>query len=181
MSTATTQATRVHQLVIKASPEQIWEAITNPEFTTKCFHGFYVDSTFEPGAPFNGYSTDRSQHWVDGEILDADPPRRLQHTWRSLYDPEAAAEPHSRVTWEVEPRRDGSCLLTVVHDRLEDSPKTAESVSGSGWMTVLSGLKTLLETGQPPPAEANDPTAVATAEHSLFGDRTLVFGRRAMV
>ena len=53
------------------------------------------------------------------------------------------------MTWEIEPRDDGVCLLTVVHDQLEGSPKTAASVSGEGWMRVLSGLKTLLETGQP--------------------------------
>ncbi|HYB27358.1 MAG TPA: SRPBCC family protein [Solirubrobacteraceae bacterium] len=149
MTTTTAQATQVYQLFIKATPERIWEAITRPEFTTKYFHGSYVDSTFEPGAAYNGYSTDRSQQWVDGEVLEADPPRRLQHTWRSLYDPEAAAEPHSRVTWEIEPQQDGTCLVTVVHDKLEESPKTAESVSGTGWIAVLSGLKTLLETGQP--------------------------------
>lgn len=149
MTTTTAQATQVYQLFIKATPERIWEAITSPEFTTKYFHGSYVDSTFEPGSPYNGYSTDRSQHWVDGEVLEASPPQRLQHTWRSLYDPEAAAEPHSRVTWEIEPQPDGTCLLTVVHDQLERSPKTSESVSGTGWIAVLSGLKTLLETGRP--------------------------------
>jgi uncharacterized protein YndB with AHSA1/START domain len=149
MTTMTAQATQIYQLFIKATPEQIWEAITNPEFTTKYFHGSFVDSTFEPGAPYNGYSADRSQHWVDGEVLESEPPRRLQHTWRSLYDPEAAAEPHSRVTWEIEPQDDGTSLLTVVHDRLDGAPKTASSVAGAGWMMVLSGLKTLLETGRP--------------------------------
>jgi uncharacterized protein YndB with AHSA1/START domain len=149
MTTTTARATQVYQLLIKATPERIWEAITSPEFTTKYFHGSYVDSTFEPGAAYNGYSTDRSQQWVDGVVLEAEPPRRLVHTWRSLYDPETAAEPHSRVTWEIEPRQDGTCLLTLVHDQLEDSPKTAQSVSGIGWMAVLSGLKTLLETGRP--------------------------------
>jgi len=149
MTTTTSQATQLYQLFIKATPERIWEAITTPEFTTKYFHGSCVESTFEPGAPYNGYSTDRSQHWVDGEVLEADPPRRLQHTWRSLYDPEAAIEPHSRVTWEIEPQQDGTCLLTVVHDQLENSPKTAGSVSGAGWVQVLSGLKTLVETGAP--------------------------------
>ncbi len=149
MTTLTAQATQVYQVFIKASPDRIWEAITNPEFTTKYFHGSYVDSTFQRGAPYNGYSADRSQHWVDGEVLEAERPRRLVHTWRSLYDPEAAAEPHSRVTWEIEPQEDGTSLLTVVHDQLEESPKTAAGVSGPGWMYVLSGLKTLLETGEP--------------------------------
>ena len=71
------------------------------------------------------------------------------HEWRSLYDPDLAAEEPSRVTWEIEPQDNGTCLLTVVHDRLEGAPKTAASVAGPGWMHVLSGLKTLLETGEP--------------------------------
>ena len=66
-----------------------------------------------------------------------------------MYDPELAAEPESRVTWEIEPREEGLCLLTVIHDQLDASPKTAASVTGPGWMFVVSGLKTLLETGEP--------------------------------
>jgi uncharacterized protein YndB with AHSA1/START domain len=149
MTTMTETTTQVYQVFIRATPKQIWEAITNPEFTMKYFHGSYVDSTFEPGTPYGGYSSDRSQKWVDGEVLESEPPRRLQHTWRSLYDPEAAGEPFSRVTWEIEPQDDGTALLTVVHDQLEQAPKIAASVSGAGWMRVLSGLKTLLETGEP--------------------------------
>jgi hypothetical protein len=71
------------------------------------------------------------------------------HGWRSLYDPELAGEPESRVTWDIAPQEGGHCLLTVTHDRLDDSPRTAASVGGTGWSFVLSGLKTLLETGRP--------------------------------
>jgi uncharacterized protein YndB with AHSA1/START domain len=149
MTTMTEAAltTQVYQVFIKATPEAIWDAITKPEFSAKYFHGSLVESTWQPGAAYNGYSPDHSELWVDGEVVETDPPRRLQHTWRSLYNPEAAAEPHSRVTWEIEPQEGGFSLLTVTHDRLEDSPKTAASVSGVGWMFVLSGLKTVLETG----------------------------------
>ena len=70
------------------------------------------------------------------------------HSWRTMYDEEAAAEPESRVTWEIEAKDGGYALLTVTHDRLDASPKTAANVAG-GWMFVLSGLKTLLETGKP--------------------------------
>jgi len=86
--------------------------------------------------------------WGDDPVLEFDPPRRLVHGWRSLYSPELAAEKSSRVTWEIEPQDGGYCLLRVVHDQLEGAPMTAEAVSG-GWMMVLSGLKTLLETGKP--------------------------------
>ena len=149
MTTMTETTVQVYQVFIRATPEQIWEAITTPEFTAKYFHNALVDSTFEPGTPYHSYSPDRSQLWVDGEVLESDPPRKLQHTWRALYDPGTAEEPHSRVTWEIEPGDGGVSKLTVVHDELGESPKTAASVSGAGWMYVLSGMKTLLETGEP--------------------------------
>jgi uncharacterized protein YndB with AHSA1/START domain len=149
MTTMTQTSVQVYQVYIRATPEQIWDAITKPEFTVKYFHGSLIESTYEPGAAVNGWSTDHTQLWVDGVVEEAEPPRRLSHTWRALYDPETAAEEPSRVTWEIEPADGGVCKLTVVHDRLEGAPKTAASVSGAGWMHVLSGMKTLLETGEP--------------------------------
>ena len=138
-------ATQVYQVYIKATPEQVWDAITKPEFTQKYFYGQRLETT----------SDRRTWHNADGELVSEggvlawEPPRRLVHSWSSLYDPELAAEPESRVTWEIEPQDGGLSLLTVVHDQLEGAPKTAASVAGPGWTMVLSGLKTLLETGQP--------------------------------
>jgi uncharacterized protein YndB with AHSA1/START domain len=149
MTTMTEQVTQVYQVFIRATPEAIWEAITKPEFTTQYFHGSRVESTWEPGADYHGYSPDRSELWVDGEVVESDPPRKLQHTWRSLYNDDQAKEPPSRVTWTIDPGEGGVSKLTVTHDELERSPLTAASVSGEGWMHVLSGLKTLLETGKP--------------------------------
>jgi uncharacterized protein YndB with AHSA1/START domain len=149
MTTTTTEQTmQVYSVFIKATPEKIWDAITKPEFTSQYFYGSVIDSTYEPGSPYIGWSGDRSQQFVDGEVLEADPPRKLVTTWRATYDPETAAEPHSRVTWEIEPAGEHVTKLTVVHDELEAAPKTALSVAG-GWSFVLSGLKTLLETGEP--------------------------------
>ena len=148
MSAVATQTDQVHAVFIRATPEQVWEAITNPEFTTRYFYGSVVDSTFEVGAPYRGLTGDRSQQLVEGEILESDPPRLLRHTWRTLWDEAASSEPASRVSWEIEGQEDGTTKLTVVHDQLEASPLTAASVSG-GWAYVLSGLKTLLETGEP--------------------------------
>ena len=148
MTTMTEQATQVYSVFIRATPEQVWDAITKPEFTTRYFHGTRIESTFEPGAPYLSLAGDSDQTLVDGEILESDPPRMLKHTWRALYDPETASEPFSRVTWEIEPQEGGVTKLTVVHDQLEAAPKTAEGVAG-GWSYVLSGLKTLLETGEP--------------------------------
>lgn len=148
MSTMTQTTVQVYNVFIKASPDQIWEAITKPEFTGKYFYGSLVESTLEPGTPIIGWSPDREQKWTDGEVLESDPPRKLSYSWRSLWDEEQATEEASRVTWEIEPQEGGVSKLSVVHDRLENAPKTAESVAG-GWMYILSGLKTLLETGEP--------------------------------
>jgi uncharacterized protein YndB with AHSA1/START domain len=81
-------------------------------------------------------------------VLEFDPPRRLVHEWRSLYDPDLAIESPSRVTWDIEPVGGGVCKLTLTHDKLDGAPKTAASVGGAGWMFVLSGLKTVVETGR---------------------------------
>jgi uncharacterized protein YndB with AHSA1/START domain len=148
MTTMTEQTTQVYSVFIRATPEQVWQGITDPAFTQRYFYGSVIESTYETGAAYDGWSTDRSQQYVDGEVLEADPPRKLVTTWRALYDPVTAAEPHSRVSWEIEPAGEHVTKLTVVHDRLEESPKTAENVAG-GWSYVLSGLKTLLETGEP--------------------------------
>ena len=144
MTTMTAQATQVYQVFIKATPEAIWDAITKPEFTSKYFHGVTIETTPEERRSYHD-----SELKNVGEVMEYDPPRRLVHGWQSRYNPEFADEPESRVTWEIERQEGGYCLLTVTHDQLEGSPKTAESVSGTGWMMVLSGLKTLLEVGQP--------------------------------
>ena len=145
MTTMTAETTQVYNVVIKATPEAIWDAITKPEFTRRYFHRASINVTPE-------HRTTRGPNgevWGDADVFEFDPPRKLSHGWRSLYSEELAAEEESRVTWEIEPGDDGVCLLTVVHDRLEGAPKTAASVAGPGWMRVLSGLKTLLETGEP--------------------------------
>jgi uncharacterized protein YndB with AHSA1/START domain len=149
MTTATDAATtQVYQVFIRATPEQVWQAITQPEFTARYFYGSRVDTTGAAGTPIRHYAPDGTTLWGDDSILESEPPRRLVHTWRSLYDPELAAEPPSRIIWEIDPQPGGITRLTVVHDQLEASPRTAEHVSG-GWSFILSGLKTLLETGQP--------------------------------
>jgi uncharacterized protein YndB with AHSA1/START domain len=145
MTTMTQNITQVYQLFIKATPEQIWEAITTPEFTARYFHGARI--TVAPEG-YRSLGPDDAL-WGDEAVLEFEPPHRLVHGWRSLYSPELAVEEPSRVTWEIDPHDGGYCSLTVTHDQLEGAPKTAESVSGAGWMMVLSGLKTLLETGEP--------------------------------
>ena len=144
MTAATATTTQVYHLFIKATPERIWEAITNPEFTEKYFYASRVELANGRRRAFGP----EGELWGDEAILEEDPPRRLVHGWRALYDPELAEEATSRVTWEIDEQEGGVSRLTVTHDQLEGAPKTAASVAG-GWMYVLSGLKTLLETGEP--------------------------------
>jgi uncharacterized protein YndB with AHSA1/START domain len=136
--------TQVYRVFIRATPEQVWDAITKPEFTEQYFHGVRIE--LRDGRRWSSMHDGRA--W-DEAVIEEEPPRRLVHGWSAGYDPELVAEETSRVTWEIEPRENGVSLLTVVHDRLEGAPRTAESVAGEGWMFVLSTLKTFLETGQP--------------------------------
>ena len=145
MSTTSAPTTQVYQVFIKATPDRIWEAIVKPEFTAKYFHGARIVNDAQRHIS-HGPDGDL---WGEGPVLEFDPPRRLIHEWRSMYDPDMAQEQPSRVTWEIEPVDGGYCKLTLTHDQLDGAPKTAASVSGAGWMFVLSGLKTLLETGAP--------------------------------
>jgi uncharacterized protein YndB with AHSA1/START domain len=142
MTTLTAQTTQIYSVFILATPEQIWDAITKSEFTQQYFYGARID--VHDGRRFSSIG---DTEW-DEEVFEADPPRRLVHGWVSAYDSDLAAEEQSRVTWEIEPQDGGITKLTVVHDQLEAAPKTAENVAG-GWMYILSGLKTLLETGKP--------------------------------
>ena len=130
---------------IDAAPERVWEFFTRPEAMIR-WMGEYAVLAPRPGGEF---TVNIKGAPVRGRYLVLDPPHRLVHGWQSRYSPELAEEPESRVTWEIEPQEGGYCLLSVTHDQLDGSPKTAESVSGPGWMMVLSGLKTLLETGEP--------------------------------
>jgi len=146
MTTVTATTTQVYSVFIRATPEAIWDAITKPEFTAQYFYGMRIEVTPERRRTF---APNEEDAFGDDPILEYDPPRKLVHGWRAKWNPELAAEEQSRVTWEIEPRGDGVTLLTLVHDRLEGAPKTAAGVSGEGWMRVISGLKTFVETGKP--------------------------------
>ena len=148
MTTTIETTTRVYQVFIKAPPEQVWQAITDPEWTQRYFYGTRVDYDLRRGGRFLSHAgDDESNILVDGEVLEVDPPRRLVQTWRFLYDPELAAEGFTEVTWEIDATENGLTKLTAIH-KLDGAPKTAEHVE-EGWSYVLSSLKTLLETGEP--------------------------------
>jgi uncharacterized protein YndB with AHSA1/START domain/DNA-binding transcriptional ArsR family regulator len=136
----------IHQIHIHTSPERLWEAITRASDTRQYFYGTLVDSTWGKGAPLVYRHPDGSLA-ADGTVLEADPPRKLVHTFSALWDPEVSKDAAHRVTWTIEPMG-AVCRLTVEHEGFAGETATLRSVQG-GLGVVLDGLKTLLETGQP--------------------------------
>jgi uncharacterized protein YndB with AHSA1/START domain len=138
---------RVYEVYIKTTPELLWRAITDPAQRAKYGFGVAVHSDWTPGSRYLQRTTEATVspgvEIADGENLEVDPPRRLVQTYRALWSEEAKAEGYSRLTWEIEPIGD-SCRLTLTHDQLRDD---APAELYGGWPMVLSGLKTLLETG----------------------------------
>ncbi|MGF1624610.1 MAG: ArsR/SmtB family transcription factor [Alphaproteobacteria bacterium] len=135
-------AMAVFEIYIKTTPERLWQAITDPGMRAKYSFGVQVQSAWTPGSRHHS-SVPGGIDIAEGENLEVDPPRRLVQSFRALWSDAVKAAGFSRVTWEIRPVGD-SCRLTVVHDRL---PEDANPELYGGWPMILSGLKTLLETG----------------------------------
>jgi uncharacterized protein YndB with AHSA1/START domain len=133
----------VFEIYIKTTPERLWEAITDPKMRAKYTFGVETDSEWTRGSSYKS-SVPGVIDISEGENLEVDPPHRLVQSFTALWSDEVKAEGTSRVTWEIEPVGT-SCRLTVTHDQLSE---TANSELYGGWMMILSGLKTLLETGE---------------------------------
>jgi uncharacterized protein YndB with AHSA1/START domain/DNA-binding transcriptional ArsR family regulator len=135
---------KVFEIYIRTTPERLWEAITDPEIRRKYHFGVGVYSDWQPGSRVEMISSNPGAPLGDGEVLEAEPPRRLVHTLTARWGDDVEAEGTSRVTWEIEPVGD-SCRLMLTHDQLRDGAN--EQLYG-GWPMILSGLKTWLETGE---------------------------------
>ena len=141
--TAPVADTAVFEIYIKATPERIWEAITDPGLRARYSFGVQTTSDWTPGSRYLASVPDAIDI-ASGENVVVDPPRLLVQTFDALWSDEVRAQGTTRVTWEIEPVAD-SCRLTVVHDQLPDG---ANAELYGGWPMILSGLKTLLETGE---------------------------------
>jgi uncharacterized protein YndB with AHSA1/START domain len=135
---------KVFEIWIRTTPERLWEAITKPELRARYNFGASIDTEWKAGSRFEMRAGDGSVKLGEGEVLEVDPPRRLVQTMVAMWSDDVKAEGTSRVTWEIEPVRD-SCRLTVTHDQLREG---ANAELYGGWPMILSGLKTLLETGE---------------------------------
>ena len=134
---------KVFEIYIKTTPERLWEAITDGQMRRKYSFGLDVESDWTPGSSYQGMAPG-GDVILFGQNLEIDPPRRLVQSFDALWSDDVKAEGTSRVTWEIEQVAD-SCRLTVTHDQLRDG---AHGEIYGGWPQILSGLKTLLETGE---------------------------------
>jgi uncharacterized protein YndB with AHSA1/START domain/DNA-binding transcriptional ArsR family regulator len=135
---------KVFEIYIKTTPERLWEAITNSEMRQKYSFGVGVSSDWTTGSEYQAAHAASSTPISEGENLEVDPPHRLVQSFNALWSDDVKAEGTSRVTWEIEPVGD-SCRLVVTHDQLRDG---ANGELYGGWPMILSGLKTLVETGE---------------------------------
>ena len=155
----TVTTTQVYRVYIRATAEAIWDAITKPEWTQRYGYGGSAEYDLRSGGVYRSHASEEMVPGggvaVDGEVIEADPPRKLVQTWRMLMDPGLTAEGFTRHSYDIKEGKGGVCTLTVTHD-LTDAPRLAallageneDQGAGGGWTYVLSGLKTLLETGE---------------------------------
>lgn len=150
---------QVHEIYIRATPEAIWQAITSPEWTERYGYKGPIEMELRPGGGYRALANEGMRAMgipevvIDGVVEEADPPRRLVHTYRFLFSDVMKDEGFTRVTWEIEQVAPDFCSLTVTHD-VSGAPMMAAIVSSrfsesgtGGWSWILSDIKSLLETG----------------------------------
>jgi uncharacterized protein YndB with AHSA1/START domain len=149
---------KVFEIYIKTTPDRLWEAITDPEMRAKYSFGVGTRSDWKPGSRYEAVHPGAGVTIAEGENLEVDPPHRLVQSFTALWSEDVKNEGTSRVTWEIEPVGD-SCRLTVTHSELRED---ANDELYGGWPMILSGLKTLLETGE----QLTTPGSLRYAEQS---------------
>ena len=160
--TETSTTTQIYRIFIRATPQAIWTAITDPEWTQRFGYGLRDEFDLRPGGKYIGHANEGMLAMgfpdvvVDGEVIESDPPRKLVVTWRMAMDPRMYAEGFTRLTYEIVEGKGGVSRLSIIHD-LEKMPGHAAMVAGvlqgpgegGGWLWILSDLKSLLESGAP--------------------------------
>jgi uncharacterized protein YndB with AHSA1/START domain len=139
-----TRSTFVYVTYIRTTPEKLWSALTDAEFMKQYWFGMHCESRWTAGSPWKLVSGD-GEVYDAGEIVEAQPPKRLVIRWQHQHKPELKAEGASLCTMELE--QDGKAVkLSITHTVEREPSKLIEALSG-GWPKVISNLKSLLETG----------------------------------
>jgi uncharacterized protein YndB with AHSA1/START domain len=162
-----------YRTYIKAAPQQVWDAVTRPELSVHYGYAPVVDYGGAVGAHYKAYPNEGMKQFpnmpaviCDGEILEWQPPFRLVQTFRMLMEPLLAAEGFTHLSYDIQPVRGGVTRLVITHD-VSRTPGLASLVAGQhedkgaggGWHEIVSGLKTLLETGKPLPFQSGAPAS----------------------
>ena len=156
-----TKPSFVYVTYIATTPDRLWAALTNAEFTERYMFGRRVESTWQVGAPVR-YIGREGTLSDSGEVLESNPPRRLVFTWRVEFDDALRREGYSKVTFELEPLG-GEVKLTVIHDELREGSGVLKGIS-MGWPKAIASLKSLLETGRPLAVSSPESAAAGEAE-----------------
>lgn len=135
----------VYVTYIRSTPEKLWHALIEPEFTRQYWLESWQESDWTPGAAWAA-KVPGGKTALTGEVIESDPYKRLVYTWRDDRKPEVSAEGPSRVTYELREQGE-SVRLTVIHEIDRPESKLIKNVSG-GWPLVLASLKSFLETGE---------------------------------
>ncbi len=131
---------------IRAPAQKVWDHLTDPEANKKFWGGYHQESNWQVGGDFRIAGPD-GRTWDEGKVLECDPPRRLSVSWTHLVNEEMKAEGTSTATFELEPAGEGVTKLTLTHSIPVSPSKLVDAVAG-GWPSILSSLKSLLETGR---------------------------------
>ena len=145
MSQDVTESKFVYVTYVRTTPERLWEALTEPEFTRQYWMGTRQESEWVPGASWRLYFED-GRLADSGEVMEIERPKQLVLKWRNEFRPELTEEGYSRATMELEPLGE-MVKLTVTHEAPVAKSKFIEAVGG-GWPMILSSLKSLMETGE---------------------------------
>ncbi len=135
----------VYVTYIRTTPEKLWRALIEPEFTRQYWAETWQESEWKPGASWRLMIPD-GRVGDSGEILEIEPQRRLVLSWRNEFKPDLRAEGYSRLTLELE-KQGASVKLTVIHEMEKPGSKLIDATSG-GWPLIFASLKSLLETGE---------------------------------
>lgn len=146
----TEKPVHVEQIFINATPDQVWDAITDPDQTAQFFFNGRVKSDFTKGARLTYTDQRDGSTQIEGIIVEAERPRRLVIDEKYVWAPDVAADPVHREVWEIEPVGK-VCKLTVSFYEVALDCATMRSILG-GIPFIVSGLKTLIETGKPMPS-----------------------------
>jgi uncharacterized protein YndB with AHSA1/START domain len=134
----------VYVIYIASTAEKVFEALTDPEMSERYWTGARVESDWKVGSTF-ALKLKRETKNITGQVLEVDPPRRLAYTFHPQHGGLESEKP-SRVTFTLEQQKE-QVKLTLIHDDFEPGSKVFEGIN-QGWPLVLSGLKSLMETGR---------------------------------